>query len=62
MAEYQLAQFDMVIRVEDQTHIPPDPANRDRIEYEQWLADGGVPDPYVPYVMADAKPAPRKTK
>jgi hypothetical protein len=38
-------------------HSPPfpnDPANRDRVEYDEWLADGGVPDPYVPA----ARPAP----
>ena len=28
--------------------IPNDSANRDRVEYDKWLADGGVPDPYVP--------------
>lgn len=48
MADYQLTVTDMVIRTADQAHIPPDPGNRDRIEYEAWLADGGVPDPYVP--------------
>lgn len=25
-----------------------DPANSDYITYQAWLADGGVPDPYVP--------------
>jgi hypothetical protein len=48
MADYQLTATDVVIRTADQAHIPNDPANRDRAEYEQWLADGGVPDPYVP--------------
>lgn len=60
MADYQLTATDTVIRTADQAWIPNDPANRDRIEYEQWLADGGVPDPYVPHVMADAKPAPKR--
>lgn len=48
MAEYQLTNTDMVIRTEDGVNIPPDPANRDRAEYDKWLADGGVPDPYKP--------------
>jgi hypothetical protein len=47
MAEYQLTDTDMVIRAVDGANIPNDPANRDRVEYDRWLADGGVPDPYV---------------
>jgi hypothetical protein len=56
MADYQLTQSDIVIRTADQAFIPNDPANRDRAEYDKWLADGGVPDPYVP--PPTAKPAP----
>jgi hypothetical protein len=48
MADYQLTETDTVLRNADQAFIPNDPDNRDRVEYEQWLADGGVPDSYVP--------------
>jgi hypothetical protein len=48
MADYQLTDTDTVLRTADQAYIPNDPANADRIEYEAWLADGGVPDPYKP--------------
>jgi hypothetical protein len=48
MTDYQLTETDIVLRTIDQVFIPNDPANRDRIEYEEWLAAGGVPDPYVP--------------
>ena len=47
MADYQLTATDTVIRTADGAHIPNDPANRDWIEYQTWLMDGGVPDPYV---------------
>lgn len=48
MSEYQLTDSIDVIRVSDGARIPGDPANMDRVEYEQWLDDGGVPLPYVP--------------
>lgn len=47
MAEYQLTATDTVIRTADRALIPNDPDNSDWIEYEKWLADGGVPDPYI---------------
>jgi len=56
MAEYQLtATDDVVIRTADGACIPNDPANRDWIKYQEWLDDGGVPDPYVkpPKVLVD---------
>ncbi|HEX3412890.1 MAG TPA: hypothetical protein VHT00_14315 [Stellaceae bacterium] len=48
MADYRLTATDIVIRTADQASIPNDPGNRDRIAYDAWLADGGVPDPHVP--------------
>ena len=47
MSEYILTSTDIVIRQSDHAFIPSDPANCDRIEYDAWLAAGGVPDPYV---------------
>ena len=47
MADYQLQANEMVLRTGDGAWIPNDPNNRDRIEYDAWVAKGGVPDPYV---------------
>ena len=47
MAEYQLTSTDIVTRTIDHASIPNDPDNRDRVEYNKWVAEGGVPDPYV---------------
>ena len=60
MAEYQLTDTEIVIRTEDGAFIPNDPANRDRVEYEEWLEEGGVPDPYVPPEPAQAEPTPEQ--
>jgi hypothetical protein len=47
MADYKLLQnTDTVKRTSDHTTIPNDPGNVDWIEYQEWLAAGGVPDPY----------------
>jgi hypothetical protein len=61
MADYQLTATDAVIRTEDGACIPNDPANRDWVEYQEWLTDGGVPDPYVPPEPLPPNPPPEAT-
>jgi hypothetical protein len=59
MADYQLTSTDdTVIRTADGAFVPNDPANRDWIEYQDWLADGGVPDPYVEPEPVPPEPQP----
>lgn len=48
MADYVLTSSDAVIRKQDGARIPDDPSNRDWVAFQDWLAAGGVPDPYVP--------------
>ena len=43
MALYQLTPYASVTRTADGASIPNDPKNRDRAEYEAWLAGGGIP-------------------
>jgi hypothetical protein len=48
MSDYRLIDVQgAILRIVDSTSIPNDPANRDRADYDAWLAAGGVPDPYV---------------
>ena len=52
MADYKLTDNDTIIRTNDGASIPPDPANSDRIAYDEWVEEGNTPD------AADAAPDP----
>jgi hypothetical protein len=55
MAEYRLTDDErVVVRIADQAFIPNDVNNRDWVEYQRWLADGGTPDPAPPSEKGDA--------
>jgi hypothetical protein len=42
---YQLTKNDMILRLQDGAHIPPDPANTDYQAYLAWLEAGNTPEP-----------------
>lgn len=49
MTSYTLVeQGHGVIRDDDGAFIPDHEGNKDWQDYQDWLADGGVPNPYVP--------------
>jgi hypothetical protein len=42
---YQLTTSDCILRLADNAHIPPDPANTDYQAYLAWLEAGNTPEP-----------------
>jgi len=48
MAKYALTMIETTVLRDDGWQIPADPGNGDWQEYQRWLAEGNVPDPYVP--------------
>jgi hypothetical protein len=49
---YQLTQLSGVIRISDNAFIPDAPNNTDWQAYQQWVAEGNVPDPVPSSVLA----------
>lgn len=47
MADYKLTATGHIIRRADRATIPPAPGNRDWDEYQEWLAAGNTPEPFV---------------
>ena len=45
MKDYQLQANGYVVRRRDGAWIPPEPANADWRDYQEWLAAGNQPDP-----------------
>ena len=42
--------YKQIVRISDNSFIPPDPMNSDYREYLQWLAEGNTPDIEEPVV------------
>lgn len=42
---YRLTNGNIILRIEDNAFIPPDPANTDYQAYLAWLEEGNTPEP-----------------
>jgi hypothetical protein len=55
---YQLTATDLILRLADNTFIPPDPGNRDYAAYLEWVEAGNTPEPAPePPVPVELTPA-----
>lgn len=45
---YKLTWYGWILRLLDNTYIPPDPDNMDYVAYLAWLDAGGAPEPADP--------------
>ena len=55
---YQLTTDDTILRLTDNTFIPPDPANADFAQFALWVLEGNTPDPApAPPVVTPPTPA-----
>lgn len=61
-ANYTLTKSTVIIRTADGASIPADPLNADYQAYQAWVANGGVPDPYVPPAPAIQPVSPRQAR
>lgn len=50
---YQLLDIDAILRLSDNICVQIDDGNVDYQEYQNWLAEGNQPLPYVPPVVVD---------
>ena len=51
-------QMEVLVRLEDNAFIPPDPANTDYAAYLQWVEQGGTPEPApIPEPPVELTPA-----